>query len=100
MSTTTIRYTLKTEHCASTLVAQYFDGFELVRGEGYWQGKQESSISIVILADETDHVAHRKVFQLAEAIRVQYKQAEVWITQERVLLHRVVGSDGIREGLS
>ena len=94
----TIRYTLKTEHCAPTLVTQYFDGFELVRGEGYWRGKQESSISIVILADESDLVAHGKVFRLAEVIRQQYKQAEVWVTQERVLLHRVL-PDSIQEGI-
>lgn len=84
--TTTIRYSLKTEHCSPSLVAKYFDGFELVKGEGYWQGKRENSVSINILGTDTDL---EKVLTLARNIREQYQQQEVWITSEPVTLTRV-----------
>lgn len=90
-----IRYTLKTEHCSSTLVAKYFDGFELTRGEGFWQGKREDCVSISILGTEADV---EKITNLARDIREQYRQDEVWITSEPVILTRVVIGGLVKEG--
>ena len=84
---TVIRYMIKTEHCAPSLVAKHFDVFDLVRGDGYWRGKHEQSISITILGAEADL---EKIMQLAHEIRTQYQQDEVWITYESVTLRRVL----------
>ena len=83
---TVVRYMIKTEHCAPSLVAKHFDVFDLVRGDGYWRGKHEQSISISILGTEADL---EKILQLAREIRTQYQQDEVWITSESVTLRRV-----------
>ncbi len=90
-----IRYRIHTEHVAPTLVARAgFDGFSILQCRGYWQGKAEQSHVIEILAAESDR---DKVTALAQTIREQYRQAEVWITVESVSLLRVT-IDAIKEG--
>ena len=89
-----IRYTIQTEHCSPVLVSNLFDGFEIIRGIGYWQGKAETCVRITILATEEDR---GKVLTLARNIREQYRQEEVWITAEAVSLTRV-SIDATKEG--
>ncbi len=89
-----IRYRIHTEHVAPTLVSKVFDGFSILQCRGYWQGKAESSHVIEILATDADR---SKVTALAQTIREQYRQAEVWITVESVSLLRVT-IDAIKEG--
>jgi hypothetical protein len=90
-----IRYTIDTEHCAPTLVGRYFDGYSITSKLGFWRGKSERSVSIVILATESDR---DKVLTLARDIREQYRQQEVWITSEPVTLTRIT-IDATLEGL-
>lgn len=92
----TIRYTIKTQHCAPTLVAKLFDGFEIVKGIGFWKGKPETCVSIAILGTEDDRP---KVLTLARQIREQYRQEEVWVTAESVTLIRV-SIDKAEEGIA
>ena len=92
---TVIRYCLKTQHCSPTTVSKFFDGFELVKGVGYWKGKREDCVSVNIVGTETDL---DKVIALARTIREQYRQEEVWITSENVSLRRVT-IDAVKEGL-
>lgn len=90
-----IRYRLHTEHVAPTLIARYFDGFTLVNAMGFYKGESESSIVIEIIGSVADAP---KVRTLAQDIREQYRQQEVWITTEEVSLTRVT-IDAIKEGL-
>ncbi len=91
---TVIRYTLITQHCAPAIVARYFDGFTLIKGQGYWQGKGEDSVSIIVLGTDSDL---DKVLTLARTIRTHYNQQEVWLTSEPVNLRRVT-IDATHEG--
>ena len=91
-----VRYRLHTEHLAPSLVARYFDGFTLVRTQGYYGGKAESSVIIEIIGTEDDA---SKVQTLARDIREQYRQTEVWITSEEITLTRVT-IDATLEGLA
>ena len=91
-----VRYRLHTEHLAPSLVARYFAGFTLVRTQGYYGGKAESSVIIEIIGTEDDA---SKVQTLARDIREQYRQTEVWITSEEITLTRVT-IDATLEGLA
>ncbi len=90
-----IRYRIHTEHVAPTLVSKDFAGFSILQVRGYWKGKAEASHVIEILGTPADRA---KVLALAQTIREQYRQTEVWITVEAVSLLRVT-IDAIREGL-
>jgi hypothetical protein len=92
---TVIRYSLKTQYCSPTTVSKFFDGFELVKGAGYWQGKREDCVSVNIIGTDADL---DKVLALARTIREQYRQEEVWITSETVNLRRVT-IDAVKGGL-
>lgn len=92
----TVRYSIHTQHCAPALVAKRFDGFTINRGCGYWQGKREDCVTIVILGSDLDL---SKVLTLARDIREQYRQEEVWVTYESVELRRV-SIDATKTGLS
>ena len=94
--TEVIRYRIHTEHVAPTLVTRAgFAGFSILQCRGYWQGKAEASHVIEILGTTEDRP---KVTALAQTIREQYRQAEVWITVEAVSLLRVT-IDAVTEGL-
>jgi hypothetical protein len=92
---TVIRYRLHTEHVSPVLVAKYFDGFTIINGRGYYQGKGESSVAIEIIGTIDDAA---KVTTLARDIREQYRQTEVWITTEEISLTRVT-IDAEKQGL-
>ncbi len=92
----TIRYRIHTEHVAPSLIARYFAGFSIVRAQGYYGGKAETSVIVEIIGTETDAA---KVQTLARDIREQYRQTEVWIASEPITLHRVT-IDATTEGLS
>lgn len=90
-----IRYRLHTEHIAPALVSRYFDGFSILSNvRGFYKGKGETSVIVEILGTADDA---GKVRTLAQDIREQYRQQEVWITTEEVTLTRVT-IDAIREG--
>ena len=81
-----IRYRVHTEHVSHVLVGRYFDGFSIVRAQGYYAGEAEASVIIEIIGTEADNA---KVLSLARDIREQYRQAEVWIASDDVTLTRV-----------
>ena len=89
-----IRYRILTEHVSPALIARYFDGFSLLKGQGFYKGKGESTTIIEIIGTVDDGV---KVRTLAADIREQYRQAEVWITTEEVTLTRVT-IDAVKDG--
>ncbi len=89
-----IRYRIHTEHVAPTLVSKDFAGFSILQVRGYWKGKAEASHVVEILGTPEDRA---KVLALAQTIREQYRQTEVWITVEAVSLLRVT-IDAVNEG--
>lgn len=91
-----IRYRLHTEHLSPTLVARYFDGFTILKGQGFYKGKSEDSAIVEIIGTLEDAA---KVTTLAKDIREQYRQAEVWITSEAISLLRVT-IDAVKDGLA
>lgn len=90
-----IRYRIHTQHVAPNMVARHFDGFSIVRAQGFWKGKAEDAVIIEILGTVDDGP---KVRTLASEIREQYRQHEVWITTEEVSLIRVT-IDATLEGI-
>ena len=71
-----------------TVVANYFDGFAIVKGIGYWKGQQEESATIEVMSNEPD--AKIKVQQLAKAIRDIYRQDAVLVMALDLLDWRLV----------
>lgn len=94
MSETVIRYRIHTEHVAPSLIAKYFEGFSIIKSEGYYKGVGELSVIIEILGGKHDLLT---VITLAQVIRERYQQDEVWITAEEVSVTRV-SIDAVKEG--
>lgn len=56
------------------LVAKFFDGFTVLNGQGYWQGKPEDCIIFEIETDKKD-----LVLWLANQIKMQNNQQSVLV---------------------
>jgi hypothetical protein len=71
------------------LTSGRFEGFTLVKAEGYWRGLREDSTKIEILAD-----AERRadVLTLAEEIRFVNEQQAVFVTEADVRAELVIAA--------
>ena len=78
-----VRYRLYTENAANLpkLVARYFDGATIYDGLGLWQGEQEQSAVIEVIASRADL---QQILNLAGDIRVTNRQQSVLVTWENV----------------
>lgn len=65
------------------LVSEYFDGFIICSGVGYWRDEKEKGVIIEILAEKD---IDSRVVLLAKEIKVKYKQEEALITKHTVIL--------------
>lgn len=60
----------------ANLVSEYFNGFTMFSGIGFWRGKKELSLVIEIIADYNDK---HKVLRLAGEIKELNKQESVLV---------------------
>jgi hypothetical protein len=79
-----VLYRLYTEDIKGTenLVSWGFEGFTLIKAQGYWKGKVENSLVIEILVDTQNDEADAKVFALADRIKACNKQESVLVTAQ------------------
>ena len=68
-------------------VANHFDAFSVTDGIGFWNGHKEASLVIERIGPESDRDA---VHTVAETIARYLNQAEVWVSEEPVVLTRIV----------
>ncbi len=68
-------------------VANHFDSFSVTDGIGFWKGTREASLVIEHIGEEHERTA---VIVVAETIANYLNQAEVWVTEEPVMLTRVI----------
>jgi len=82
-----MKYTIWTEdkgdeelEAIVTLVSGGFNSFSIVQGTGYWKGKGETSLQVIIFAapGERDHI-----FELARWIKKLLEQEAVLVTVEQ-----------------
>jgi hypothetical protein len=66
---------LKTEKTIE-LVSKFFNGFTLIKGIGYWQGKPENCLIFEIQTDDK-----KDVFWLANQIKLQNNQESVLVQE-------------------
>lgn len=79
-----VKYTVYTEDLGNLgkLVSTMFESFTLSPQIGFYGGKQEKSISIVIISQGIED----KIQQLATLIKLENKQSEVLVTKQEVTL--------------
>lgn len=65
----------------SELTAKFFDSFTLLPSVGYWKGKEEKSVVIVIIVlNRASAIAvHSKAIELARKIKQENKQEAVLV---------------------
>ena len=68
-------------------IASTLDAFNITDGIGAWGGKQEPSLVIEYIGEEHER---DRVIVLAETITRLLDQAEVWVSEEPVMLTRIV----------
>lgn len=66
----------KNENWIKELLAIGFDGFTLVKGQGFWKGAEEKSLEIIIYTDNTYLIK-----AIAEKIKHHNKQDAVLIAE-------------------
>lgn len=49
---------LKNEAGIITILNQYFTGYSVVKGLGYWKGKPEASVTISVITEDVVAVQH------------------------------------------
>jgi len=84
------------------LASRFFDSFTLSHNEGYYKGIPEKSAKIEIICDNTLNTNMGKAISLAETIRLENGQAEVWITshlinlrntRRKIVSHKNIGTN-------
>ena len=70
------------------ITSTYFEGFTLIRSEGYWKGSWESSLILEIVT-ESKPEEQKKIDRLAAAIKAYNKQESVLVTQNPVIFKLV-----------
>lgn len=70
-------------------IANHLDSFNIEEGTGTWRGKQEPSLVLEYIADDTDK-ERVKLHVIAETIAKYLNQAQVWVTEEPVVLTRII----------
>jgi len=76
------------EERALYLVSQYFPGYTVLRGKGFWKGTREKSLVIEIAADAIDA---DKVRNMADEIRAVNQQDSVCIQTLTCEVHQCTG---------
>ena len=75
-----LHYTIYTENKnpegVVAILNQYFDGYTVLRGMGYWKGKPESSLIVLIVEDNAE-----KVQRAAEDIKSLNEQEAILIVE-------------------
>jgi len=64
-------------------------GFTITKAKGYWNGTVEHSVQVMVLTDDSRGRVLVEAF--AKDVRDALDQAEVWYTEEPVLLRIVKG---------
>lgn len=59
------------------LVSRYFDGFTVIKTEGYWKGQKEHSLIIEIVSDAKD--TEQKIGKIIFDIKRMNKQESVLV---------------------
>ena len=69
------KYEIMTENknlnLVAKIVAGYFSGFSIVKQLGYWEGKQEQSLNIVIFGKKNDEHAIRDIADRIKTVNNQ-----------------------------
>ena len=80
-----LKYEILTENknyqYIESAVSKYFPGFSIVEQIGYWQGGQERSLNITIIAKKSKHHLIRHI---AEKIKSYNRQQSVMIVVSKV----------------
>ena len=63
------------------IVSKYYEGFTLVKGQGYWRLQKENSLIIEIVTDDTD--------KLISDLALEIKKAN---KQEAVLIQKIANN--------
>lgn len=61
------------------LASQYFDGFTVIEGQGYWKGTSEASLIIEYICNDETAAVGGCVHNFAKAVRGHNKQECVLI---------------------
>jgi hypothetical protein len=76
----------KNRETVESIVAEYFDGFTLSSGIGYWKGNRHASVTIEVIPDSiSDETTEAHLQEIAQRIRELNEQKCVLIQKLPVL---------------
>jgi hypothetical protein len=82
----------KNREAVESVVAEYFDGFTLSGGIGYWKGNRHASLTIEVIANDIPHIKER-VTAVARRIRELNGQECVLVQELPLLWCRFVAAE-------
>jgi len=59
------------------IVSRYFEGFTILRGEGFWRGKPESCMVIEINTNDQQH--YQKIEAICREVKLECNQEEILV---------------------
>ena len=74
----------KNQNAIEKIVNKYFEGFTLIKSEGYWRLQKENSLIIEIVTDDTDKLINDLALEIKtvnnqEAILIQKINNNQWL---------------------
>lgn len=73
----------------SRLIQRYFSGANVKFSKGLWQGEWEHSFEVHLLVPGKSGLDNVNAHNLAEALRNELEQSEVWIEQYQTTVTKV-----------